>query len=311
MIFGVGDLLMKAVKAQINLWFAPRFQVHRIVGLIFLLQFFAAIFWYVWDYQHYLRTPLVWSLGLTGLLQAITASLTFTFMPKVADPGFIAMADKAPLSYRFIVENSFFAMLLSFQCFYMDNRIYGAIRACWPIELLFVFLPYYIRPLWPTTRIRHALENAKNKSDKNRFFMVASSWIVKFFYSFAKHYIGFFLNYIRFLGRVTPEDDVNDVSGRTNEPFFETHGARCNLVCVAVDYWKGECVSTCRGNHSLVMNWSQLSGATEVRMFSALGVGCKSSAKYKPRSKQTASCCQASRGLCSRLKAVLVHHQIL
>lgn len=206
MIFGVGDLLMKAVKAQINLWFAPRFQVHRIVGLIFLLQFFAAIFWYVWDYQHYLRTPLVWSLGLTGLLQAITASLTFTFMPKVADPGFIAMADKAPLSYRFIVENSFFAMLLSFQCFYMDNRIYGAIRACWPIELLFVFLPYYIRPLWPTTRIRHALENAKNKSDKNRFFMVASSWIVKFFYSFAKHYIGFFLNYIRFLGRVTPED---------------------------------------------------------------------------------------------------------
>ena len=32
-------------KAQINLWFAPRFQVHRIVGLIFLLQFFAAIFW--------------------------------------------------------------------------------------------------------------------------------------------------------------------------------------------------------------------------------------------------------------------------
>jgi hypothetical protein len=29
---------------------------------------------------------------------------------------------------------------------------------------------------------------------------------VKVFYSFAKHYIGFFLNYIRFLGRITPED---------------------------------------------------------------------------------------------------------
>ena len=39
-----------------------------------------------------------------------------------------------------------------------------------PIEILFVFLPYYIRPLWPTTRMRTALENSKNKTDKNRFF---------------------------------------------------------------------------------------------------------------------------------------------
>lgn len=52
----------------------------------------------------------------------------------------------------------------------MDNKIFEMIRAVPPIEILFVFLPYYIRPLWPTTRIRTALENAKNKSDKNRLF---------------------------------------------------------------------------------------------------------------------------------------------
>ena len=53
---------------------------------------------------------------------------------------------------------------------YMDNKIFEMIKAVPLIEILFVFLPYYIRPLWPTTRIRTALENAKNKSDKNRPF---------------------------------------------------------------------------------------------------------------------------------------------
>lgn len=40
----------------------------------------------------------VWTLGMTGFLQSVTASCTFTFMPNIADPGFIAMSDKAPLS---------------------------------------------------------------------------------------------------------------------------------------------------------------------------------------------------------------------
>lgn len=116
------------------------------------------------------------------------------------------MSDKAPLSYRFILENSFFSMLLAFQYFYMTNGFYEFIQWAWPIEIIFVFLPYYFRPLWPTTRLRTALANNKNKSAKNRAFMIASTYIVKVFYSFAKHYIGFFLNYIRYLGRVTPED---------------------------------------------------------------------------------------------------------
>ena len=206
MIFGAGELLLKAVKAQVELWFGPRFQVHRITGLIFLLQFFAAIYLYTLHYDRFLRSPLRWSLGMTGLLQSITASCTFTFMPNVDEPGFIAMGDKTPLSYRFIVENSFFAMLLAFQWCYMDDELFERIKGVPFVEILFVFLPYYIRPLWPTTRLRTSLKNSKNKSDRNRFFMVASTWIVKIFYSFAKHYIGFFLNYIRFLGRTTSED---------------------------------------------------------------------------------------------------------
>jgi len=197
---------MKAVRAQMGLWFGPRFQIHRATGLVFLIQFFAAVYLYSFHYDHYVTTPLSWCLSATGLIQSITAACTFTFMPKVDDPGFIAMSDKTPLSYRFIAENSFFSMLLAFQYCYMNDRLYETIKAVPPIEILYVFLPYYIRPLWPTTRMRTALENSKNKSDKNRLFCVVSTWVVKIFYSFAKHYIGFFLNYVRFLGRITAED---------------------------------------------------------------------------------------------------------
>ena len=170
------------------------------------MQFFTAAYLYAFNYEHYLTTPLVWTLGMTGFLQSVTAACTFTFMPNIEDPGFIAMSDKSALSYKFIVENSFFSMLLAFQYCYMDNKIFEMIKAVPPIEILFVFLPYYIRPLWPTTRMRTALENSKNKTDKNRFFLRVSTYIVKVFYSFAKHYIGFFLNYIRFLGRITADD---------------------------------------------------------------------------------------------------------
>ena len=147
MIAGISTLLVKAVKAQISLWFGPRFQVHRATGLLFLIQFFAAVYLYSFHYDHYITTPLAWCLGVTGLIQSFTAACTFTFMPKVDDPGFIAMSDRTPLSYRFIVENSFFSMLLAFQYCYMDTRLYEAIRALVPVEIIFVFLPYYIRPL--------------------------------------------------------------------------------------------------------------------------------------------------------------------
>lgn len=189
-----------------HLFLGKKFQAHRLVGLLFLVEFFAASWYYAFDYKFFLTTPLVWSVGFTGWAQSITAAFTFTFMPNIEDPGFIAMSDKAPLSYRFILENSFFSMLLAFQYFYMTDGFYETIQWAWPVEVAFVFLPYYFRPLWPTTRLRTALANNKNKSAKNRAFMIASTYVVKVFYSFAKHYIGFFLNYIRFLGRVTPQD---------------------------------------------------------------------------------------------------------
>ena len=37
---------------------------------------------------------------MTGLLQAINAAFTFTFLPRRADPGFAAVADKSNSNIR-------------------------------------------------------------------------------------------------------------------------------------------------------------------------------------------------------------------
>lgn len=190
----------------IHLFFGRKFFVHRIVGLLFLVQWTAAVVLYLFAYETFLNSMLVWSVPITGLIQSITAALTFTFMPRKVDPGITFLSDKSALSYFFIIENSFFEMLLTFQWLYYSDFFFPIMRWLVIPEIIYVFFPYAIRPLWPKTRFRDALQNTKNKSDANRTFMIASTWIIKIFYIFAKHYIGYFLNYVRFLDQITYDE---------------------------------------------------------------------------------------------------------
>lgn len=191
------------------LFFSPKFFIHRIAGLMYLLQYAAAFFLYFWSYPKYLSSGLVWTLPLTGFLQSVIAAQTFTFLPKGRnnDPGYYS--DKSTLSYPFVVENSFFSLLALFQwVYYYKHSIYMLFRTT-PltiVENVFTFLPYAFRPLWPKTHFRDSLKlSEKNKTQKNRLFFITVTWITKVFYIWAKHYIGYFLNYIRFLDRVTEE----------------------------------------------------------------------------------------------------------
>ena len=77
------------------------------------------------------------------------------------------------------------------------------------LELGFVFLPYmpFIRFRWPVSSFRDGLKaGEKTMTKANKRFFVISTYVVKSFYIFAKHYIGFYLNYTRFLGRVGPAE---------------------------------------------------------------------------------------------------------
>eukprot|EP00929_Paragymnodinium_shiwhaense_P102082 TRINITY_DN6527_c0_g1_i3.p1 TRINITY_DN6527_c0_g1~~TRINITY_DN6527_c0_g1_i3.p1 ORF type:complete len:352 (-),score=32.08 TRINITY_DN6527_c0_g1_i3:480-1535(-) len=203
------SLLGRFIWAVTDLFFVrQRFKSHRILGMAFLIQFIPAVYLYIFDYERYLNSPFVWSLPLNGLLQSINAALTFTFLPKRADSGFAAVADKSVLSYYTVVENSFYAMQLVFASCYLHHDIRALIfrNDRFPfmrlVEFLFVFFIFYIRDFWPSSRIGAALENEKNKTDKNRRILVLSTYAIKGFYLLGKHFMGFFLNYLIFLDRV-------------------------------------------------------------------------------------------------------------
>jgi len=190
----------------LELFFSRQFIVHRVAGLLYLVQWVAALYLYFADYEYFYNSILVWSLPLNGFVQSVIATMTFTFLPKKQqDPGYYG--DKSTLSYNFVMENIFFSGLLLFQCLYMHDIYRGYIQNLIPvaIETSFVFLPYFVfRPFFPKTSFRDSLGKERNKTDKNRAFFIIVTWVTKIFYVWAKHYIGFFLNYARFMDRITP-----------------------------------------------------------------------------------------------------------
>ena len=88
-----------------TLFLEQRFRPHRLIGFTFLAQYFVVVYLYLFKYEKFLRSPLLVTLPLTGLMQSINAALTFTFLPKKEDSGFAAVSDKAVLSYYTVVES--------------------------------------------------------------------------------------------------------------------------------------------------------------------------------------------------------------
>lgn len=182
-----------------HLFFTRQFIVHRLMGLLYLIQFTLALFLYFYDYDYFYSSPLIWSLPLSGFVQSIIASCTFTFLPKMQDdPGYYG--DKSTLSYNFVLENVYFSGLLAFQWLYMHDDYRNLFTGYVQIvpEACFVFLPYFVfRPFFPKTHFRDSLKLTKNKTEKNTNFFIIVTYVTKAFYVWAKHFIGYFLNYAR------------------------------------------------------------------------------------------------------------------
>ena len=190
-----------------GLFFRRKFLAHRLGGLLFLVQYVISVPLYLYDYPRWLASPLPWSVPLTGFLQSVNAARTFTFLPKRADPGFAAVADASSLSYYTVVENSFYSMQCLFASCYLHDALYPAIRRLVIVEPLLVFLVFWFRDLWPASRISAALgKKDKSMSDAHRLKLTVSAYAIKAFYIYAKHYVGFFPLYLRFLGRLDADD---------------------------------------------------------------------------------------------------------
>ena len=160
----------------------------------------------IYDYELFKATPLAWTMPLCGWFQAIIAMFTFTFLPTGNDAqGYYS--DKRTITYPFLVENVYFSGLLLFQCTYTFTNFWD--RVPLPLELLMVFLPYaLIRPFFPKTSLGGSRNDDKQYSDENKGFLKAISLTSKVFYVWAKHFNGFYLNYLVFLGLVKGNDDM-------------------------------------------------------------------------------------------------------
>jgi len=183
-----------------------RFQTHRILGLVFLIQYAVSVYLFNTNYKKWLTMPLSWTVPLNGLLQSINAALSFTFLPKREEPGFVAVADNSPLSYYTVVENSFYALQALFTCLYLHDDFRPLIQRCVVVEPFFVFFIFYVRNLWPVSAMSAAHNNPKHRSEKNSLTLKISTYAIKGFYIVAKHYVYFFPGYLIFLGRLTFED---------------------------------------------------------------------------------------------------------
>jgi predicted heme/steroid binding protein len=199
------------ILSGIKLWTGHTFRFHRIGGLIFLIQYASSWYYFFTNYEWFKGSFLVWSLVLNGCVQALSAIIEIGHSLTKDDSGEYFGSKNATVSRDFIVENFYYQVLTAFSSLYYYPQFYDLFRSNIigkVIEVVFVFLPFVlIRPLFPKTLLRVAVGNSdKNNSDDHQFFFVFSAWAIKFCVLFGKHYVGFFVNAVRYLGGLnTPE----------------------------------------------------------------------------------------------------------
>jgi len=184
---------------SLNALFSPaKFRFHRLWGIVYLFQFFIACFLEIRG------TPdwrLLVSVPLTGIIQSIAACRIFKFLPNANDSTQGYYHATKSMSFDFIFENVYFAGLLLFQSCYMAfNKTMRANIAFLPIEIIMTFFPYYtVRTYFPKSSFRNSTKEGDN--------MFAS--ITKYFYITAKHFSGYYVNYMLFLGALG-DDPMHD-----------------------------------------------------------------------------------------------------
>lgn len=144
----------------------------------------------------------------TGILQGTSAYFSFKVLPELEDAGYYS--DKAVLSRSFVHENIFFTLMCIFGSVYYNEQARETLRSNYlgrALECIYVFWPYVVIRTWfPITRFKNAGTTHKGRSTANeRFYQIATS-MVKFFYLWAKYFLGFYVNFMVFLDILTEDD---------------------------------------------------------------------------------------------------------
>jgi cytochrome b involved in lipid metabolism len=199
------------ILSGLKLWTGHTFRIHRIGGLLFLIQYALSWYFFFTNYEYFKSSFLVWSLLLNGCCQALSAVIEIGPTLEEKDSGEYFGNKNSTVSKAFITENLYYQLLTAFSSLYYYPQYYDFLHRH-PIgkviEIVWVFLPFVlIRPFFPKTLLREAIGNGdKISTDDHRFFFVVSNWAIKFCVLFGKHYVGFFVNAVRYLGGLNTPD---------------------------------------------------------------------------------------------------------
>lgn len=178
--------------------------VHRLTGLAYLIMYFASVYLIMYDWDLYKRSQLCWIMPLTGWCQALIAAGSFKTLP-LGNTAQGYYSDKRTITKAFMLENIYFSGILLFQCVYAFTNFFNNIP--FVLELVMVFLPYtLIRRWFPKTSLGSSRDIDSQYSGKNKNFLKFIALLSKVFYVWAKHYNGYYLNYLMFLGILNPLD---------------------------------------------------------------------------------------------------------
>lgn len=207
---------------------AKRHLVHRYMGLLFLTQYTLAWVEYLTNYEEAGRTTYFpHTIALNGLIQVWSAYFSFKVLPELDDAGYYS--DKAVLSRNFVHENAFYQLMVVFGSLYYNDGVRTSLRTSTAgriLEGIFVFWPYIVlRPWFPTTRFKDAGKSRAGRSEKNFQWYAYATTLVKIFYLWAKYFLGFFINFVVYLG-VATEDNMRFIRG--------LYLLNCGTVSIAV-----------------------------------------------------------------------------
>lgn len=182
--------------------------VHRYMGMAYLIQYFAVWIEFVTNYEHHAAdSVLPHFIAINGIIQGYSAFFSFKVLPELDDPGYYS--DKAVASRKFVHENIYFSLLCVFGSFFYNEGWRDRLQAHpvgQAIEIVFCFFPYVlIRPFFPTTAFSSAGSGRRSRSTKNETFYKYGTLAVKFFYLWAKYFLGFFIQFLWMMHKTTPD----------------------------------------------------------------------------------------------------------
>lgn len=142
------------------------------------------------------------------VIQGYSAFFSFKVLPELEDPGYYS--DRAVVSRSFVHENIFFSMMAVFGSIYYNDEFRHNLKshlAGRVVESLFVFFPYVaIRPWFPRTKFSSAGKGRMGRTEKNERFYDIGTRMIKFFYLWAKYFLGFFINFLVYLEAPSQKD---------------------------------------------------------------------------------------------------------